>query len=192
MRRFSLLALFLVCTAPAWIGSVYNASAQTKEETKEETKKKTNTAFEINKKDPIYITSDWLEVDQKKNTITYKGRVVTVQADMTMRSDVLTAFYDEGMKQMQQLVAEGKVNATQGTRVATGEKAVFDDKSKTVTLTGSPMMRQGNSQVSGTKIVYFIEQDRAVTESDGKVRVQATIFPEELQKQEKSDPGAGK
>jgi lipopolysaccharide export system protein LptA len=53
------------------------------------------------------------------------------------------------------------------------------------------MMRQGNSQVTGTKIVYFIEQDRAVTESDGKVRVQATIFPEELQqKQEKTEPAA--
>ena len=161
-------------------------------QTKEEAKKKSATGFEFNKKDPIYITSDWLEVDQKKNTITYKGRVVTVQAEMTMRSEVLTAFYDEGMKQMQQLVADGKVNATQGSRVATGDRAVFDDKAKTVTLTGSPMMRQGNSQVTGTKIVYFIEQDRAVTEGDGKVRVQATIFPEELQKQEKTGPATGK
>lgn len=158
---------------------------------KDEDKKKSDSAFEFNKKDPIYITSDWLEVDQVKNTITYKGRVVTVQAEMTMRSDLLTAYYNEGMKQISQLVAEGKVNATQGNRIATGDRAVFDDKSKTVTLTGNPMMRQGNSQVTGTKIVYFIEQDRAVTESDGKVRVQATIFPEELQqKQEKTEPAA--
>ena len=158
---------------------------------KDEVKKKSDSAFEFNKKDPIYITSDWLEVDQVKNTITYKGRVVTVQAEMTMRSEILTAYYNEGMKQISQLVAEGKVNATQGNRVATGDRAVFDDKSKTVTLTGNPMMRQGNSQVTGTKIVYFIEQDRAVTESDGKVRVQATIFPEELQqKQEKTEPAA--
>lgn len=163
---------------------------ETAAQAKEDAKKKSGNAFEINKKEPIYITSDWLEVDQKKNTITYKGRVVTVQSDMTLRSEALTAFYDEGMKQMQQLVAEGKVNATQGARVATGEKAVFDDKAKTVTLTGNPVMRQGNNQVSGTKIVYFIEQDRAVTESDGKQRVQATIFPDELQKKEdKADPG---
>jgi lipopolysaccharide transport protein LptA len=104
---------------------------------KDEDKKKSDSAFEFNKKDPIYITSDWLEVDQLKNTITYKGRVVTVQAEMTMRSDLLTAYYTEGMKQMSQLVAEGKVNATQGNRIATGDRAVFDDKSKTVTLTGN-------------------------------------------------------
>jgi len=159
---------------------------------KDETKKKTGSVFEFNKKDPIYITSDWMEVDQKKNTITYKGRVVTVQAQMTMRSDILTAYYDGDMKQMKQIVAEGKVNATQGNRVATGDKAVFDDSAKTVTLTGSPVMRQGNSQVTGTKVIYFVEQDRAVAEGDGKIRVQATIFPEELQKQDKGDSTASK
>jgi lipopolysaccharide export system protein LptA len=159
----------------------------------DEGKKKGGTqGFEFNKKDPIYITADWMEVDQKKNTITYKGRVVTVQADMTMRSNTLTAYYDPEMKQMKQIVAEGKVQATQGNRVATGEKAVFDDKAKTVTLTGDPIMRQGNSQVSGTRIIYYVEQDRAVAEGKDQARVRATIFPEDLQKQEKGESAASK
>jgi lipopolysaccharide export system protein LptA len=149
-------------------------------------------AFEFNKKDPIYITADWMEVDQNKNTITYKGRVVTSQADMTMRSETLVAYYDPEMKQMKQIIAEGKVNATQGNRVATGEKAVFDDKAKTVTLTGNPVMRQGNSQVSGPRVIYYMEQDRAVAESDGTVRVKATIFPEDLQQQNKAEGAAVK
>ncbi|HKY06756.1 MAG TPA: lipopolysaccharide transport periplasmic protein LptA [Candidatus Binatia bacterium] len=146
---------------------------------------KSEAGFEFNKKDPIYITADWMEVDQKKNTITYKGRVVTIQNEMTMRSETLTAYYEPEMKQMKQIVAEGKVNATQGNRVATGDKAVFDDKAKTVTLTGSPVMRQGNSQVSGAKVVYYIEQDKAIAESDGKVQVRAIIFPEELKGRER-------
>ncbi|MGH7852887.1 MAG: lipopolysaccharide transport periplasmic protein LptA [Candidatus Binatia bacterium] len=148
---------------------------------------KSGTAFDFNKKDPIYITADWMEVDQKKNTITYKGRVVTIQNEMTMRSETLTAYYEPEMKQMKQIVAEGKVNATQGNRVATGDKAVFDDKAKTVTLTGSPVMRQGNSQVSGAKVVYYIEQDKAIAESDGKQQVRAIIFPDELKGREKED-----
>jgi lipopolysaccharide export system protein LptA len=157
------------------------------EPTKETSSKKGSTTFEFNKKDPIYITADWMEVDQTKNTITYKGRVVAVQNDMTMRSETLTAYYDPEMKQMKQIVAQGKVNATQGNRIATGEKAVFDNTAKTVTLTGSPVMRQGNSQVSGVKVVYFMEQDRAVAEGDDKVRVQATVFPEELKNREQGD-----
>jgi len=161
--------------------------------TKEEAKKKGGTtAFEFNKKDPVYITADWMELDQKKNTITYKGRVVAVQADMTMRSETLTAFYDPGMKQMKQIVAEGRVHATQGNRIATGEKAIFDDKNKTVTLTGNPVMRQGNSQITGTRIVYFVDQDRAVAEGKDQIRVVATIFPEELQKHDKGEAGSSK
>ena len=165
------------------------AAAPTKDEgkTTKDEGKKGSTAFEFNKKDPIYITADWMEVDQTKNTITYKGRVVTIQADMTMRSETLTAYYDPEMKQMKQIVAEGKVNATQGNRIATGDKAVFDDKTKTVTLTGSPVMRQGNSQVSGVKVVYYMDQDRAIAEGDGKIRVQATVFPEELKNREQGD-----
>ena len=178
----SLMLMLLLSFTPS-----YGAAA------KDDAKKKSGgTAFEFNRKDPIYITSDWMEVDQKKNTITYKGRVVTIQADMTMRSETLKAFYEPEMKQMKEIVAEGKVQATQGDRVATGDKAVFDDKSKTVTLTGNPVMRQGNSQVSGTRIIYYVEGDRAVVEGKDQVRVRAVIFPEELQKQEKADAQPGK
>ena len=184
-RRLVSVFLFLGLAGALMVG----AATPTKEEGK---KKSSSTGFEFNKKDPIYITSDWMEVDQKKSTITYKGRVVTVQADMTMRSETLTAYYDPEMKQMKQIVAEGKVNATQGNRVATGEKAVFDDKEKTVTLTGNPVMRQGNNQVSGIKVIYFVEQDRATAEGDEKIRVRATIFPEEMQQQDKGDSTAGK
>jgi len=162
------------------------AAAATAPDAKNETKKNSS-AFEFNKKDPIYITADWMEVDQQQNTITYKGRVVTIQNDMTMRSETLTAYYEPGMKQMKQIVAQGKVNATQGNRVATGDKAVFDDQTKTVTLTGSPVMRQGNSQVSGVKVIYYIDKDKAIAEGDGKVRVQATIFPDELNSREQGD-----
>jgi lipopolysaccharide transport protein LptA len=180
MILLRLLLFVLILSAPN------NAAGAAAASTKEEGKKGAS-GFELNKKDPIYITADWMEVDQTKNTIVYKGRVVTVQTDMTMRSEILTAYIDPETKKMKQIIAEGKVNATQGNRVATGEKAVFDDTAKTVTLTGSPVMRQGNSQVSGVKIIYYTEQDKSVTEGDGKVRVQATIFPEELKNREPED-----
>ena len=153
--------------------------------------KSDESGFEFNKKEPIYITSDWMEVDQKKNTITYKGRVVTIQSEMTMRSETLTAVFDPEMKQMKQIIAEGKVNAVQGNRMATGDKAIFDDKAKTVTLTGNPVMRQGNSQVTGSRIIYYIDQDRAVAEGKDSVRVQVTIFPEELQQKDNAKSEAG-
>jgi lipopolysaccharide export system protein LptA len=189
MRRWLLSLLLMgLSLSSGWAVSLAASAAPP---AKEETKKGVS-GFELNKKDPIYITADWMEVDQNKNTITYKGRVVTIQADMTMRSEALIAYYDPETKQMKQIVAEGKVNATQGNRIATGEKAVFDDKSKTVTFTGNPVMRQGNSQITGTKVVYYMDQDRAIAEGDDKVRVQATIFPEELKNQDNGNAPTGK
>ena len=166
-------------------GSVRGAS-------RDEAKSKSgDSVFEFNKKDPIYITSDWMEVDQKKNTIVYKGRVVAIQSEMTMRSETLTAVYDPEMKQIKQIIAEGKVNATQGNRLATGDRAIFDETAKTVTLTGNPVMRQGNSQITGSRIIYYIEQDRAIAEGKDQVRVQVTVFPEELQKKEDAKAETG-
>ena len=126
MILLRLLLFVLILSAPN------NAAGAAAASTKEEGKKGAS-GFELNKKDPIYITADWMEVDQTKNTIIYKGRVVTVQTDMTMRSEILTAYIDPETQKMKQMIAEGKVNATQGNRVATGEKAVFDDTAKTVT-----------------------------------------------------------
>lgn len=132
-----------------------------------------------------------MEADRKKNTITYKGQVVAVQADMTMRSETLTAYYDPAMKQLKEAVAEGKVQVVQGDKNARGAKAIFNGKTKTVTLTGSPVVRQGNSEVSGSRITFFIEEDRAVVEG-GNERVKAIIFPEEFQDREKGAGGPGK
>jgi lipopolysaccharide export system protein LptA len=183
---FILLSSHAMAAAPAK-NDAKDDIKKTDDAKKKDDTKKSATGFEFNKKDPIFITADWMEVDQKQNTVTYKGRVVTVQAEMTMRSETLTAYYDPEMKQMKQIIAEGKVNATQGNRIATSEKAVFDDKAKTVTLTGSPVMRQGNSQVSGVKVIYFVEQDKSIVEGDDKNRVRATIFPEELKSREQGD-----
>lgn len=146
---------------------------------------------EKGKKEPIFITSDQMEVDRKKNTISYKGRVVTVQGEMTMKSEKLTAYYHPDMKQLKEVIAEGKVQVTQGDRVATGTKAAYNNQDQTIILTGNPAVRQGNSQVSGSRITVFIGQDRSVVEG-GNQRVRVTIFPDEVAKKEKGDKGQDK
>lgn len=147
-------------------------------------KKASGASFETNRKDPIFITSDQMEVDRKKNTITYKGNVVTKQGEMTLRSESLTATYNPDMKRLQRVVAEGKVQVSHGDRVATGTKAVLKDEDQTITLTGNPVIQQGNSQVSGARITFFIQEDRATVEG-GTERVRATVFPQELKGRER-------
>ena len=191
LRRsaYGLFVLGCVLAALSPLGWTAEKAGEAKPE---KTKKKSEAAaFQPGKKEPIFITSDWMEADRKKNTITYKGRVVAVQTDMTMRSETLTAYYDPELKQLKEAVAEGKVNVTQGDRVATGAKAVFDGKNQTITLTGNPVVRQGNNEVAGNRIIFYMEEDRAVAERGDKP-VSAIIFPEEIGTRDKGEAGPGK
>jgi lipopolysaccharide export system protein LptA len=145
--------------------------------------------FELKRQEPIHITSDRMEVDRKKNTVVYTGQVVAIQGDLKMQSRKLTATYSPDMKKLTEIVAEGEVRISQGDRLATGSRAVFNGVAQTITLTGNPVVRQGNNEVSGNRIVFFIEEDRAIAEG-GSQRVRATIFPDELKRADQKDGGS--
>ncbi len=130
----------------------------------------------------ITIDSDRMELDQKKNTVIYMGNVVTVRGNVTMKSDTLTATYNPEMKRLTEVLAEGNLEVTQGNRIATATKAIFNSDDNSVVLTGDPVIRQGNSQVSGSRIIFFINEERGIVEG-GSQRVKAVIFPDELGKQ---------
>lgn len=175
-----------LCIAFCSLAVVYSLAGAG--EAKSGTKEKSGNPFQTDKNEPIYISSDRMEVDRKKGTITYSGRVVASQGEATIKSDKLTASYSADMKEMKEIVAEGSVHITHEERVATGNRAIFDGKKQTITLTGNPMamVRQGNSEISGSRITFFIEEDRAVAE--GKVK--GTIFPGELKPSEKKESGS--
>ncbi len=130
----------------------------------------------------ITINSDRMELDQQKNTVIYMGNVVTVRGNVIMKSETLTLTYNPELKRLTEVVAEGNLEVTQGDRIATGAKAVFNSENNSVVLTGDPVIRQGNSQVSGCRIILFINEDRGVIDG-GCQRVKAVIFPDELGRQ---------
>ena len=174
--------------------SAESEASATETATPKETKKKSESAARpLTKQTPIVVTADWMEADRRKNTIVYKGQVVAVQNDMTMRGDKLTAVFDPASKQMKEAITEGKsVQIIQGDKIATGTKAVFNGAAQTVTMTGNPMIRQGNSEVSGERIIFFMAEDRAIAEGGVNQRVKATIFTDEMGKQPKSEEGTAK
>ena len=130
----------------------------------------------------ITITSDRMELDQKKNTVIYMGNVITVRGNLTVKSDTLTAIYNPEMKRLTKVVAEGNLVVTQGNRIATGTKAIFNSDDNSVVLTGDPVIRHGSSQVSGSRIILFLNEERGVVEG-GSQRVKAVIFPDEIGRQ---------
>jgi lipopolysaccharide export system protein LptA len=152
-----------------------------------------------NRKDPVIITSDALEYDYKDNVVTYRGDVVTTQGDLKMRSDTLTVTFgrdgggsaqgkgrgteatSEARQRLRQIVAVGNVRIDNGTRWATGGRAVFDQEDRTLVLTETPVIHDGSNEVAGDRVVVYLDENRSVVEG-GRKRVKAVFHPSEDKK----------
>jgi len=159
-----------------------------------------------NKKEPITITADTLEYDYKANVVVYRGEVVAIQGDTKVRSDTLTVTLasqkdskdpkdskeskdskdskDAGARdaadqnqRLQEVVAVGKVRIDNGTRWATGGRAVFEQGARTLVLTENPVLHDGANEVSGDRVTVFLDENRSVVEG-GRKRVKAMVFPD--------------
>jgi lipopolysaccharide export system protein LptA len=163
---------------PGGIGAQEKAE-EARTEQREETgigKSLSDTFSLTSRNEPIYIQSDGLEFDYSAKRVVYRGSVVVTQGSMVIHSDTLIVTYeeeDEGQK-LREVVAMGKVVLTEEDRQAKGEKAVFDDKSRTLTLSGNAMLSGGPYQVEGETIVVFLDEGRSEVVG-GKERVKAVL-----------------
>src|SRR5262245_58499837 len=129
--------------------------------------------FSVNRDQPVHITSKTLEVRDKEKRATFIGDVHVLQGDTTMKSSTLDVYYDQeaapgqgnqaqpkaaqptpesGGQQIRRLEAKGNVVVTQKDQVATGEIAVFDNNTNTVTLTGNVVVTQGPNILRGERL----------------------------------------
>jgi lipopolysaccharide export system ATP-binding protein len=133
---------------------------------------------------PLHITSQQLEVDNKKSVIIFSGKVIAKQGEMTIFADVAQVYYerkDEG-NEVREIVATGNVKIQEADRLATGQKVVFTNADQKIVLTGNPKLWQGKDMVSGEKIVVLLEEDKSYVESGTNQRVEVILFPNADQK----------
>jgi lipopolysaccharide export system protein LptA len=153
------------------------------------------------RKDPVIITSDALEYDYKTSVVVYRGDVRTTQGDLKMRSDTLTVTFERNggdaptqgkskvpepppsdtKQRLKQIVAVGNVRIDNGTRWATGGRAVFDQGQRTLVLTETPVIHDGSNEVAGARVVVYLDENRSVVEG-GRKRVKAVFHPNEDKK----------
>jgi lipopolysaccharide export system protein LptA len=151
--------------------------------------------FSQNRDQPVSIKADALEVRNQKKVATYTGNVHLVQGDTTLRCKTLIVYYDGdqagGQQQAKSAVAApagggnirymeaiGQVIVVQKDQTATGEKAVYDMKSNSVTLSttagGAVTVTQGPNVVSGPRLVVHL--DTGVSHFEGG-RIQSLFVP---------------
>lgn len=141
------------------------------------------------RKDPIHIRSHDLEYFHAEKRTQFRGNVVVVQGDMTLKSDVLTVTWEDAAltpassattarQQIKQLIAEGHVEITSEEWRATSRKTVFNEVKRTVTLSGNAVVQEGTNKITGEVVTIYLDEKRSVVEGGkGKRQVQMILIP---------------
>ena len=88
---------------------------------------------------------------------------------MVLKANKVTGYYSKDNK-IEKLVAEGKVDISQGATIkARSEEAVYDAVKKIIVLTKNPELEKDRSLLSADEITIFIEEERSTAK--GQVRV---------------------
>jgi lipopolysaccharide export system protein LptA len=128
---------------------------------------------------PISVQANQMEFDYRSRVLIYRGQVHVTQNDVTLESDLLRVELDpESAQPIEKIVAEGAVRIAKGERQrASGGRAVFDQKARTVTLSDKAVLRDGPNEVAGERVVVYLDEERSVVEG-GQERVRAVLFPQ--------------
>jgi lipopolysaccharide export system protein LptA len=145
-------------------------------------------SFGSTQKGPVNIQSDGLDLDYKNNWVLFHGHVHAVQAGGVLTSDTLRVKYGKDFSEVQQMFADGNVRITQGTRWATSDHAVLDQAVHTVTLTGNPVVHDGDDRVVGQKIVFNMITGKSEVTGGAK----AWFFPRDSKNPNNSGTTVGK
>ena len=121
---------------------------------------------------PVEVAADNLEVNQADGTAVFTGNVLVTQGEMKLSADRIQVVYaTEGEGRIQTLNANGGVTLVNGAEAAEAAEAVYDIDSGNVVMTGDVMLTQGQTALSGNRLV--IDLTSGTGRMEGRVR---TIF----------------
>ena len=127
---------------------------------------------------PVHVRAERMEVDHASKRISFIGNVVTTRGDMVIRSDGLDVYNSssgEGTDKIRKIVARGNVHLEQGSKRASGDKAVYLASEQTVVLTGRVRAWDGDNEVTGRRITIYLDEDKSVVEGDADKRVEVSL-----------------
>lgn len=147
--------------------------------------------FGSNSKEPIKVDANSLEVFDKESRAVYKGDVVVVQGQTTMRCSTMVVSYNQargnnpgsnpnpaapgGQTSIRQIDCAGPVSLLSGTQSATSDKLVYEAEKDIVTLTGKVVIADCDNVQRGERAVYDVKTGRATVDAGPRGRVQGVF-----------------
>lgn len=118
---------------------------------------------------PVEVTADALQVDQKTGLATFSGHVLIGQGEMRLSADTVAVTYAPGDKQkISKLNAKGNVTLVSGQDAAEAQAADYDVGSGNVVLKGDVLLTQSGNVLAGDTVTVNLANGTA--NASGRVR----------------------
>lgn len=168
--------------------------------------------FTRNRKDPVNIEANTLEVRDKEKIAIFRGNVVVVQGDTTMRCRELEVYYEgnalgadprqqvpatknqqksESAQRIKRLIAIGGVIVTAKDQKAVGDKGTFEMATNIVILDGNVVVTQGQNVIHGDKLTVNLttgtSQVHGMKQQGTPPRVKGVFVPSSMDEKDKKD-----
>jgi lipopolysaccharide export system protein LptA len=116
----------------------------------------------------VTITSDHFVINDAEHQAIFSGNVVVVQPKVTVHADQVVADYgNKGATSLSNFEATGHVVLITSDQTATGDLAVFDPKTRHLTLTGNVVVTSKTGQVKSDRLVVDLSKHQSVFSSKG-------------------------
>ena len=123
--------------------------------------------------EPIDITGDAAEFQD--NNAVWTGHVRVVQGEAILTSERLEAtLNDDG--DIETIIATGAVRYSNGKEAITGERAVFNDQTRTIVMTENVIVTQGKQVMSAGKITYWVDTGKVLFAPEPGKRIRGLFF----------------
>ena len=143
----------------------------------------TNTQAQLisnDSKEPVDITGNTAEFQD--NMAVWTGNVRVVQGEAILTTERLEAqLSDDG--QFETITAIGLVRYSNGKEAITGERAVFNDVARTITITENVIVTQGKQVMSAGKITYWVDTGKVLFTPEAGKRIRGLFFTGEQDEQ---------
>jgi lipopolysaccharide export system protein LptA len=118
---------------------------------------------------PVDVAADRIEVQDRADRAIFSGNVVARQGNLTMNAARVTVAYSNaGGFEIKRIDASGGVTVRSPSETARGQLAVYDLKSRLITLLGNVTLTRGESNVNGGRLVLDLDTGRAVMDGGGR------------------------
>ena len=122
---------------------------------------------------PVSLDADSLAINNADGSAVFKGNVVVVQGEMRLTAGEVQVEYLPGGGGIKTLHATSGVTLVNAADAAEAREAVYTIESGNVVMTGDVLLTQGQSAISGQKLVINMKAGTGVMEG----RVQTVFTP---------------